>query len=271
MHCENNTCNRNNGRCKCNVGYAGHPCIECPINCDNTTGCNDAFYCYACEPGFFGDFCNQTCSHCTNNTCNQNNGTCTCEVGFAGHPCTRCPINCDNATGCNDMFYCYTCNPGFYDDFCNQTCSEHCLNNTCNREGRCSCSVGYGGHPCEPCPKNCSDTGCNERLICYECDPGFYGNYCNLTCSTNCINGTCNRDGSCFCKEGFDGFGCCPENCEGGCNDTNFVCLSCKEGYHGDSCNETCPDNCKYNCTQDEGKCHECIEGYWGDTCGKGE
>ena len=187
----------NDGSCQCKVGYAGNPCTECPINCDNTTGCNDAFNCYACKSGFFGDFCNQTCSHCKDNTCNQANGTCTCKVGFAGHPCTRCPINCDNSTGCDDMFHCHTCNPGFYDYFCNETCSELCLSNTCSRDGRC-----------------------------LECDPGSHGDFCNLTCSINCINGTCNRDGSCTCKKGFDGLGCCPENCKGGCNDRTFVCAS---------------------------------------------
>ena len=107
--------------------------------------------------------------------------------------------------------------------------------------------------------------------MCHECNPGYYGDYCNLTCSTNCINGTCNRDGSCSCKEGFDSFGCCPKNCKGGCNDTVFVCTSCKDGYHGDSCNERCPDNCKNGCTQDEGICNKCIKGYWGDICDKGK
>ena len=144
----------------------------------------------------------------------------------------------------------------------------HCVTNRCNRDGRCNCSVGYGGYPCEPCPKNCGDTGCNKQLICHECDPGFYEDYCNLTCSTNCINVTCNRDGSCTCKKGFDGFGCCPENCEGGCNDTTFICSSCKEEYHGDSCTERCKnERCKNGCTQDGGKCYKCIKGYWGDIC----
>ena len=191
-------------------------------------------------------------------------------MGYAGNPCTKCPSNCDH-TGCNDDFYCYTCSPGFYDDFCNQTCSEHCLNNTCNRDGRCKCNVGYGGHPCEPCPKNCGDAGCNKQLMCHECDPGFYGDYCNFTCSANCINGTCNRDGSCTCKKGFDGFGCCPEYCDGGCNGRTFVCSLCKEGYYGDFCTERCPDNCKNGCTRDEGICNKCTRGYWGETCDKGK
>ena len=73
------------------------------------------------------------------------------------------------------------------------------------------------------------------------------------------------------CKEGFDGFGCCPENCEGGCNDTNFVCSSCKEGYHGAFCVERCPYNCKEGCSQGKGKCNKCIKGYWGDSCDQGK
>ena len=224
-----------------------------------------------CHDGFFGEVCENICSlHCTTTACDKQDGSCKCEVGYAGNPCTECPFNCD-PTGCYDDFHCYTCDTGSYGDFCNQTCSNHCLNNICNRDGRCNCSVGYGGHPCEVCPKNCSNTGCNERLICHECDLSFYGDYCNLTCSTNCINDTCNRDGSCTCKEGFDGFGCCPEYCEGGCNDRTFGCSSCKEGYHGDFCRERCPDNCKKDCTQNEGICNKCIKGFSGDSCDKGK
>ena len=269
-HCTTRQCDMNNGSCECEVGYAGNPCTECPENCDSS-GCNDAFHCYTCKPGSWCDFCNETCSqHCTSAECDKQDGSCECKVGYAGNPCTECPPNCD-PTGCEDDFYCKTCISGFYGDFCNQNCSEHCVGNMCDRDGKCNCSVGYGGHPCEACPKNCSDTGCNEHFICHECDPGFYGDYCDSTCSVNCINGTCNRDGSCTCKEGFDGFGCCPEKCKGGCNDTTFVCPSCEEGYYGDKCTERCPDNCKNNCSQVGGMCYECIKGYWGDICDKGK
>ena len=222
-----------------------------------------------CHEGIFGDVCENTCSeHCKTEGCDINDGSCECNIGYAGNPCTECPENCDNSTGCKDDFYCYTCSDGYYGDFCNLTCSRHCVGNVCDKSnGRCNCSVGYGSHPCETCPKNCSDTGCNDKLICHECNPGFYGDYCNLTCSTNCINGTCNRDGSCTCKEGFDGFGCCPEHCEGGCNDTSFVCASCKSGHFSDLCNETCPHNCKDNCSRDGKTCMECKQNNWGATC----
>ena len=219
-----------------------------------------------CQDGYFGEVCEQNCSkNCKTKGCDIINGSCECKVGYAGDPCTECPSNCSN--GCNDAFHCYTCNPGFYGDFCNQTCSVHCARNRCGRDGRCQCKVGYGGHPCEPCPANCDRTGCDKQLICHECDGGFYGDYCNLTCSTNCTNGTCNRDGSCYCKKGFDGFGCCLENCEGGCNDKTFVCPSCKEGYYGDLCYETCPVNCLGACSRDGHRCRGCKDGHWGSTC----
>ena len=269
VHCNTTGCDINNGACQCKVGYAGNPCIECPENCDDT-GCDDAFHCYTCKPGFYDDFCNQTCSrHCVGNKCDRD-GRCNCSVGYGGYPCEPCPNIC-SSSGCNEQLKCHECDPGFYGDYCNLTCSNNCINGTCNRDGRCNCNVGYGGQPCEACPSNCGDAGCNKQLICHECDPGFYGDYCNLTCSTNCINGTCNRNGSCTCKEGFAGFGCCPENCERGCNDKTFVCSACKEGYHGEFCGERCPDNCKNGCTQDKGKCHECIKGYLGDHCDKGK
>ena len=62
-------CDKQDGSCKCKVGYAGNPCTECPPNCD-PTGCNETFHCHTCNSGFYGDFCNQTCSiNCLNNTC----------------------------------------------------------------------------------------------------------------------------------------------------------------------------------------------------------
>ena len=133
-HCTTTACDKQDGSCKCKVGYAGNHCTECPPNCD-PTGCDDAFHCYTCNPGFYGDFCNETCSeHCLNNTCNR-----------AG--------------------ICHECDPGFYGDYCNLNCSTYCIDGTCNRDGRCNCSVGYGGNPCEPCPRNCADTGCDEQLM----------------------------------------------------------------------------------------------------------
>ena len=262
-HCIANRCDINNGNCECNRGYGGNPCTECPPNCYNSK-CDHRLHCISCISGYYGDFCNQTCSEHCKNPCDRD-GKCTCYDGYGGHPCEPCPSNCDG-TGCDDQLHCLNCKPGFYSDFCNQTCSDHCADNRCEKDGRCRCNVGYGGHPCEACPKNCGDTGCNGQLICHECDPGFYGDYCYLTCSTNC-NGTCNRDGSCTCKKGFVGFGCCPENCEGCCNDKTFECAACKEGYYSRFCNETCPDNCKYGCTREGLKCKDCKEGHWGVSC----
>ena len=267
-HCTTPYCDINNGSCECKRGYGGYPCTECPPNCYNSI-CDHQLHCISCISGYYGDFCDQTCSEHCKNPCDRD-GRCSCYDGYGGHPCEPCPLNCDR-TGCDDQRHCLTCKPGFYGDLCNQTCSVHCLDNRCDRYGRCPCNVGHGGHPCEACPSNCDNTGCNEQLICHECDPGFYGDYCNLACSTNCINGTCKRDGSCTCKKGFGGYGCCPENCEIGCNDTTFKCSSCKDGYHGDSCNDRCPDNCKNGCTQDEGKCNKCIKGFWGYSCDKGK
>ena len=214
-HCTANVCDKQDGSCKCKIGYAGNPCTECPPNCDDT-GCNETFHCQTCYPGSFGSFCNQTCSeHCVDNRCHRD-GRCTCNVGYGGHQCEPCPTNCGK-TGCDEQLICHECDPGFYGDRCNSTCSTKCIYGTCNRDGSCNCSVGYGGHPCEACPSSCDSTGCDEQLICHKCYPGFFGDYCYLPCSANCVNGTCNRNGSCTCKKGFNGFGCCPENCKREC------------------------------------------------------
>ena len=128
------------------------------------------------------------------------------------------------------------------------------------------CKVGYAGHPCESCPANCGDAGCTDQFKCKNCIMGQRGDDCNMTCSSNCVNKTCAIDGSCTCKPGFAGLGCCPKNCEENCNEL-FVCHSCKFGYFGRFCNETCPSNCLKTCSQIQGDCAECIYGYWGSIC----
>ena len=201
---------------KCHDGFHGDRChLNCSQKC-KTCNLTDGD-CLVCKDGFYGDECIHECSqHCNTTVCDKQDGRCNCTVGYACNPCRECPPNCDD-TGCNDDFHCQTCDPGFYGDFCNQNCSEHCVDNRCHRDGTCQCNVGYVGNPCEACPTNCDNTGCNEQLKCHECVSGFYEDYCNLTCSSNCINGTCNRDGSCTCKEGFGGFGCCPVNFKRDC------------------------------------------------------
>ena len=120
---------------------------------------------------------------------------------------------------------------------------------------------------CQPCPSNCGDAGCTEQFKCINCKAGFFGDYCNKTCSSNCMYKICAKDGSCTCEPGFDGFGCCPQNCEG-CNEL-YECQACKDGHYGKNCTKTCPLKCVGTCSRTEGHCLVCMEGFWEPQCSK--
>ncbi|WAR17369.1 LOW QUALITY PROTEIN: TENX-like protein [Mya arenaria] len=126
------------------------------------------------------------------------------------------------------------------------------------------------------CPDNCSNNiVCFSSGKCETCTDGLYGDYCDMTCSRNCMYGYCNQDGSCTagCKDGFNGSMCeikiCPPNC---ICDTNNNCLGCNRNHFGPFCYLTC-SSCKDNvCPVDSlnaEKCDECAGGTYGNLCNK--
>lgn len=45
------------------------------------------------------------------------------------------------------------------------------------------------------CIGQCLENICNENGVCYECIRGYYGTYCNLTCTNTCgTSGYCDRE-----------------------------------------------------------------------------
>ena len=278
---------------QCNIGFYGDrchlPCTNC-LSCEHVCSvCDDGYYgdacneqcdsgcktchitngsCSECKDGFYGGQCLPCSSGCKTTICRKSDGWCECQPHhnqIEGTQCMPCPQNCLNS--CNQSLYCDSCIDGFHGDFCNQTCSDHCVDNKCDRDGGCICKVGYAGHPCQPCPSNCGDAGCTEKFQCINCKAGFFGDFCNKTCSSNCMYKICAKDGSCICKPGFDGLGCCPQNCEG-CNEL-YECHACKAGYYGKNCTKTCPSNCVGPCSRTEGHCLVCKDGFWGPQCTK--
>ncbi|XP_062602120.1 multiple epidermal growth factor-like domains protein 10, partial [Saccostrea cucullata] len=137
---------------------------------------------YGCHiPGYYGEYCNQTCPvNCQNQQCDVN-GDCVsgCLSGFQGLQCS------------------YKCDGKMYGVNCTQACG-HCLNNEqCHHiNGTClhGCSPGYKGPNCKT-----------------KCDVGMYGHNCNEICG-HCMNNTqCNHvNGTCpgGCSVGFKGFLC---------------------------------------------------------------
>ena len=161
------------------------------------------------------------------------------------------------------------CKDGFYGEQCKENCSSGCKTATCLKSnGSCECKPRHNqieGTQCLPCPENCLNS-CNQSFYCDSCNNGYYNDDCNRTCSTNCKDDKCDRDGSCTCKPGAPFVECCPENCQGRCEDLT-VCNACKPGYYGRYCIETCPSNCEGRCSRTQGECEVCKKRYWGSRC----
>eukprot|EP00105_Crassostrea_gigas_P004906 XP_011418275.1 PREDICTED: protein draper isoform X1 [Crassostrea gigas] len=161
--------------------YGSNNTLPCPdVNCQychiETGTCQDCKPGYqgyrcelACNEGFFGTECKETCGHCRDvSHCSNINGTCLNgrDAGYLGDFCKT------------------PCDRGLYGSECSETCG-HCLDlNQCsNINGTCltGCDAGYQGNLCKT-----------------PCDKGKYGSECNETCGhcrdvNQCskINGTC--------------------------------------------------------------------------------
>ncbi|XP_052765088.1 uncharacterized protein LOC128206565 isoform X2 [Mya arenaria] len=270
--CSNGCVNGNcieNGSCLCLPNFVGSKCTYC-------------------LEGLFGEHCNETCpGNCS--YCNRTTGVCQeCSTNTVygencNVPCSQTCIDsqCMQITGnCAKG-----CLPNYHDLKCDKECSEKCkdgdLNSSrCDRTGRClnGCKEGYWGNTCETaCYVNCisceQDTG-----SCKQCNSNtMHGEYCNKTCSPNCIDNKCYKDsGYCIndCIDGYFGDLCirrCPSTCKPQnyqklC-DNNGVCLNgCVDGYYKDLCDETCISNCLY-CDQNSGSCNACKAVFYGQFC----
>ncbi|XP_069139566.1 multiple epidermal growth factor-like domains protein 10 isoform X2 [Argopecten irradians] len=151
-------------------------------------------------------------------------------------------------------------------------CNGVCLNNTCNG----TCVSGFYGDECElNCTSNCR-YGCNQTTgLCNYCAQNYHGDYCNETCSPNCYSG-CRQSGLCFgCQPDWYGDVCekkCPEDCRHGCDAKTGDCsYGCNGDRWGTRCNNSCPEHCvnEYgsSCFQTTGSCIKCEPGYTGDMC----
>ena len=162
-------------------------------------------------------------------------------------PCNSTCKSCSQTDG-----VCIICKDEFYGDQCEKQCNPGCKYTTCHiSDGWCECKPRHNqikGTQCLPCPENCLNS-CKQSLYCDSCKDGYYGDFCNVTCSPYCKDDKCDRDGSCTCKPGAAFTGCCPENCQGGC-DNSSVCKTCMAGYYGSYCNETCSNCMNSKCNQ---------------------
>ncbi|XP_053387093.1 multiple epidermal growth factor-like domains protein 10 isoform X1 [Mercenaria mercenaria] len=274
--CLDSTC-RSNGTCSaCIAGNYGDYCnIECPNNCKDSL-CNMAGYCNDCQAGHFGTFCSELCPpNCFSSDCLRNGSCYSCPSGLYGKKCDRsCRENCHS---CTDYTSCKSCFNGFYGQFCQDKCSYCKTGTDCNiGTGDCQfCEDEMYGNKCQSkCNTKCQTCNSSSGRIneCLTCKKGSYGrnessgfHHCNIRCSRNCMNTTCNADnGTCEygCKQGYWGGQCeleCPKNClHSDCHSDNGTCRQgCLAGFNGDKCD--CPVSCICNL---DGTCAKCRTGF---------
>lgn len=217
--------------CKCHNGYVGTDCAtrNCPQDCSRHGFCGNGT-CF-CFPGFHGPACGV--SHCPgsnrSHTCN-GHGTCLPPVGSsAANSATQTIGTCQ-------------CEPGYFGMACEvKLCGdagalchiEHgtCVNSSGTRAGassRCSCRHGYSGPECSTPPKACP-ADCKTK-------PGgrCVDGVCQTECDRRCTNGIC-RNGTCLCKDGFEGPWCAQKSCaqpckHGVCDGKTGTCI-CDAGF----------------------------------------
>ena len=271
------TCDQHDGHCdSCVTGRWKDNCTEkCPGHC-NSRGCDivTGICDNECLVGYYGSYCNQTCSvGCP--YCKRESGACQlCNTGYYGSFCNMtCPPNCQGK--CNKAVgNCYDCTEGYWGLKCTETCEHQC---ECDQmTGNCStCWYGHCGRNCEKtCPydvRRCKDDTCDKDTCeCSACDSGrFMGKNCEQTCPYPCytcrMNGTCI---SCYSDSNRYGADCTIEckNCQRGCDFYSGQCKECVDGIFGENCDKSCTVNCK-RCDRNTGQCFECLAGFWGDEC----
>jgi hypothetical protein len=122
-------------------------------------------------------------------------------------------------------------------DIQGSSCSPSCAGaGVCTASGTCACPPGFNGTACEacspgffgpnclPCPENCD-----------KCDEGISGSglclkqkVVNAPETCNCLNGSCQTDGTCICNVGWTK------------SDNGTSCAKCDDGFF-----QTSTGNCQ--------------------------
>ncbi|XP_052721310.1 uncharacterized protein LOC128192563 [Crassostrea angulata] len=244
-------------KCSCRDGYllntttrtcyAKTTCSE--LNCTQhcAVGSGGQEHC-SCYQGFVMDSDNITCNdinECASNPCNEN---CTQNSPGQGYTCACEPgkmLDVDKRT-------CIDCENGYFGTECSEKCTCEVENtDTCDKvSGNCSCRVGWKGMNCSEdidecsvdannsvCPDHSNCTNLNGTYLC-TCDEGFsmsnnrcivcssttFGQNCGgqCTCNFNNTRSCDKRDGTCYCRDGWQGVNCTEDVLE--CNKTPNIC-----------------------------------------------
>ncbi|WAR17426.1 TEuncharacterized, partial [Mya arenaria] len=125
-----------------------------------------------------------------------------------------------------------------------------------------TCKDGADGHS-----SKCSNTG-----KCYfGCIDGYYGNNCLHNCTyQNCLS--CHQNTGHYCSKCKSGYYlhytyCHPCNFKCKSCESLQRCLSCYDGYWGETCRNKCSSDCNNGyCDKESGVCR-CSPNYKGETC----
>ena len=238
----------------------------CPENCKDGLCNNETKKCDSCIDGYYSDDCTETCPTKNCQKCNQDSSDCEqCKNNLklidnycCEQYCNKC--NDDGCLECSDKTkYGLTC----------ENCPDNCFYNEKGSDRKCyqdsgncfSCISGKTGIKCDKdCSKGCDLTkaNCDMNDGTCQCQEKYYGTKCEYNCDEHCekcdsSTGVCEK-----CESGFypDGIKCisCPQNCQGEC--PQGKCISCKDGFYGDTCDKSCPEFCiNKACDKDDGKC----------------
>ena len=229
---------------------------ECNVvNCD-PNHCNGGS-CSQCLPGYYDlNKNNRICGKCFLGCQPCNGDQCySCKPSTCVNGTDICDFATCNTRGCSgaNVASCSGCPGGFYFD------SGYCYR--CDNIN-CKCS---SASDCDECLPGYYDT----NSLCTKCIPGSYGHSCELSCTSTCDDGACNKESGtcltgCASNEYMDDSGeCkpCPGRCSSCVNST--YCTECKHRWNWNPiCQYDCI-GCVNSCNKNDGCSSECDIHYY--------
>ncbi|XP_064014838.1 protein delta homolog 2 [Pogoniulus pusillus] len=211
-------CCDQDGKCRCDPGWAGEHCEDCVLmpGCLHGT-CHQPWQCI-CHAGWAGKFCDKDIHICEHQSPCQNGAqciydrdgeySCLCPEGFHGKdcemkmgPCEKAGSPCKNGGQCQDEngfasnFTC-RCLAGFVGDLCEEDVDDclmrPCANGATCHDGinrfSCQCQVGFEGRFCTININDCASQPCKNGAKCYDrindydclCPDRFTGKTCEV-------------------------------------------------------------------------------------------
>ena len=136
-------------------------------------------------------------------------------------------------------------------------------------------------HTCFLKCENKQKSQCNSITgECSNCKTGYFGRFCNSTCSSSCLAGECNQmSGQCLACPLNETHGkACEHRCSNSCDQNKCYAeegncsLGCILNHYGPRCEFSCSTNCKPTANwvvcDANGSClGGCVDGYSGDKC----